>query len=256
MLPQVHEQLAAKLAGYIRIVADLLREGQIDLSPRRLAILLRNVLAVHTGRVLKAADADLAESALTALLHSIPERAVGRPVNTVKVLAAHREAWKAASIGRLDPRHTVMLERDPVKRVFLAAQVEALSSMDFSVIVADALAALALGGRHALACALFDSGQAGRLVAAIAEQCGQLCAAATNPQDLNESNFNGSRRHATWRQIEATLARLPKNDVETELLGNLLTSLFAANKTTTEPDVDKIASAWKESRAKIREVFS
>jgi hypothetical protein len=115
---------------------------------------------------------------------------------------------------------------------------------------------LPAGGKHALACALFDSGHAGRLVAAVAEQCGQLCAAATNPQDLNENVSSGSQRYRTWQKIESTLARLPNNHPQTVQLGNLLTRLFAANQIGAEAEIDKIASAWKQVQDKTREALS
>ncbi|MGA2068143.1 MAG: hypothetical protein ABSG86_24440 [Thermoguttaceae bacterium] len=169
MLPSVRDLLSEKLATYVRLVMVLLCQAELGLSPRRGGMLLRNVLAVHTARLLVEPDANLRESALLALTHSFPQRALGVEVSRIKVLKCHREAWQAAALDADDPRRLLMMEPDPLRRALRAAQVTSLSQPEFSGIVADCLASLRPGSRHALATALFESGAAGNLVAAVAE---------------------------------------------------------------------------------------
>jgi MoxR-like ATPase len=249
----LHTDLSGNLTTYVRIVCGLLVEARLPLSPRRAAILLRNILAVHAARVIQAADADLAESALLALIHSFPQRAVGTHVNEVAVLAAHREAWKGANLPPNDPRKLVLAETNPIRRALLAARLDSISAEDFSLIIANVLATLPAGGSHAIACALFESGAAGRFVAAVAEQCAELCSAVINPQDLQERVPSGGLRRKVWQHIEATLAAIPPDVDEGRLLGNLLTYLFTADQLATIKDVDRAVTAWTTARVSIRE---
>ena len=97
MLSSVRDLLSEKLATYVRLVMALLCQAELGLSPRRGGMLLRNILAVHTARLLVEPDANLCESALLALTHSFPQRALGVEVSRIKVLKCHREAWQAAA---------------------------------------------------------------------------------------------------------------------------------------------------------------
>src|SRR5215475_5771836 len=81
--------------------------------------------------------------------------------------------------------------------------------------------------RHALAAHLFESGGAGRLVAAVAEQAAAWCAVTATPQSLNETVHAGGPRHRVWKQVLSLLARLDRHDPETPSATNLLVGLFA-----------------------------
>jgi hypothetical protein len=118
--------------------------------------------------------------------------------------------------------------------------------------VADALAALPPGGRHALAFELFTTAAAGRLVAAVAEQCGQLYALVAAPQAVGENVMAGSLRHRVWQHTVAVLARLDASDPDTVPATNLLAGLFAAGEVATEKDVDRALAAWRQAREQIQ----
>ena len=198
--------------------------------------------------------ANLGESGLLALTHWFPQPALGVEVSRIKVLKCHREAWRAAALDEDDSRRLLMMEPDPFRRATRATRVASLSSPEFSGIVADCLASLRPGGRHALATALFESGAAGNLVAAVAEQCGQLYSLTVTPQNLHETVMANSTRHRLWQRIVALLARMRLMIQETTLASNLLVGLFASGEFSVEADVDQTLEAWQQTRSQVKEM--
>jgi hypothetical protein len=166
-------------------------------------------------------------------------------VDRVKLLVGHREAWNAAKTEEDDPVRAVFLEPDPLRRVMKASLAPSLSQGDFSSVVADALAALPVGARHALAFRLFESASAGRLVAAIAEQCAELYTLVTAAQGVHESVKSKSPRHKTWQHIVDVVARLDPETETTVLKTNLLCGLFSTNQLAVEDDVDHALAEWE-----------
>ncbi|MEI8371818.1 MAG: MoxR family ATPase [Planctomycetota bacterium] len=253
LLPSVREMFGEKLAVYIRLLMALLSQAELGLSPRRGGMLLRNFLAVHTARILMDPEAELRESCLMALNHSFPQRAMGIEVSRVKILKCHREAWQVAALEDNDPCRLLIMESDPLRRALRASRIKSLSSSEFSSIVADCLASLRPGGRHALAATLFESGAAGNLVAAVAQQCGLLYGLIATPQSIHESVRANSPRHHVWQRVVAALARMDPKDMETTLTTNLLVGLFATGELSTDADVDRASTAWFEARSQIKE---
>jgi MoxR-like ATPase len=251
MAARIRESLAAVLARYVRIVCALLRQANLVLSPRRAVMLLRNIAGVHAARLLDSADADAAASAFLALRHSLPQRATGEAVNETSVLAAHKEAWKSAGVSKDSPIHVLMAEPDPLHRALAAVRCGSLGKREFSTVVSDCLAALAPGARHALAAHLFESGAAGRLVAAVAEQAAEWCAVTANPQSINETVHAGGPRHQVWKQVLSQLARLDQNDPETPPATNLLVGLFALSDLAAEGNPCRVFEAWQTARRTI-----
>jgi MoxR-like ATPase len=238
------EEAESGLVDYVRLLVSLLGRANIGLSPRRAGMLLRNILAVQAANCLLRSGFSLKDSALLAVTHSLPQKAQGIRVDQVKVLAAHREAWNAAQIREDDPSRAVFNEPDPLRRVMKASLAPSLSQEDFSSIVADALATLSPGSRHALAFRLFESASAGRLVAAIAEQCAELYTLVTTAQGINESVSATSQRRKTWQRVVDVLARLEPDKEDTILKTNLLCGLFSAEQLATAKDADRAVSEW------------
>jgi MoxR-like ATPase len=238
------KELESSLVGYVRFLVSLLGRAGIGLSPRRAGMLLRNILAVHAANCLLRLGVPLKDSALLAVTHSLPQKAQGIRVDQVKLLAAHREAWNAAQIPEDDPSRAVFHESDPLRRVMKASLAPSLSQEAFSSIVADALAALPAGGRHALAFRLFESASAGRLVAAIAEQCAEFYTLVAVGQDVHENISANSPRHRVWQRVVKVLARLEPAKDETVLKENLLCGLFSAGQLAVEEDVDRALAEW------------
>jgi MoxR-like ATPase len=238
------EEIESGLVDYVRFLVSLLGRAGIGLSPRRAGMLLRNILAVHAANCLLRLGVPLKDSALLAVTHSLPQKAQGIRVDQVKLLAAHREAWNSAQIPEDDPSRAVFHESDPLRRVIKASLAPSLSQEDFSSIVADALAALPVGARHALAFRLFESESAGRLVAAIAEQCADLYTLVTTAQGVHESVSAMSQRRRTWQRVVDVLARLEPDKEDTVLKTNLLCGLFSAGHLAVVKDVEHAVAEW------------
>uniref|UniRef100_Q027Y4 ATPase associated with various cellular activities, AAA_5 n=1 Tax=Solibacter usitatus (strain Ellin6076) TaxID=234267 RepID=Q027Y4_SOLUE len=251
MAARIRDSLSEVLARYVRIVCALLRQANLVLSPRRAVMLLRNIAGVHAARLLDAPDADPAASAFLALRHSLPQRATGEAVNETSVLAAHKEAWKSAGVPKDSPIHVLMAEPDPLHRALAAVRCASLGKREFSTVVCDCLAGLAPGARHALAAHLFESGAAGRLVAAVAEQAAAWYGVTATPQSLNETVHAGGSRHRVWQQVLSRLGRLDRDDPETPAATNLLVGLFASSELTAEGDPGRVLEAWQTARRTI-----
>jgi MoxR-like ATPase len=239
------------LARYIRLLSQFLRQAQLELSGRRAVQLVRNIGAVHAARQSADPAAEFAESALLAVTHSLPQRATGEPVPAHKLLPSHREAWKAAQLGPSSPMAALLSEVDPLRRALMAARIPKLKKSEFSAIVTDCLAQLAPGARHALAAELFESGAAGRLVAAAATQCGEWYALVATPHEIRESLSTYSSRYRIWQKVVARLASFAPGNPETPARTNLLTGLFAAGELGTEDDVDRALAAWQDARKQL-----
>jgi MoxR-like ATPase len=253
LVPAVRGELGRALATYVRLVLGLLARGGLQCSPRRAGMLLRNIAAVHAARILLGNSADLGDSAWLALINSMPQRATGHSVREVQLLAAHREAWSMLDLESTDPRRLLLAEADPLRRAMRAARFAELSREDLSRLTADCLADLAPGARHALAVELFESDTAGRLSAAVAEQCAELYATVAVAQDVHEAMASHGRRYATWQAIVEALARLPADDPDTVMATNLTAALFARGELATTADVDRLLGGWHSARAALAE---
>ncbi len=268
LFPQVYEELLPQLAHYVQLVNDVLRvaswlrqgstssaadgENRIALSPRRAGMLARNIAAVHVASMVLDDSPKIEESARLALRHSIPHRAEGLVVSELKLTTAHREAWRLAELPALDSSRLLATETDPVRRTRMAGRLKGLEKNELSSIVADSIASLPPGGQHALATWVLDNGVAGRLVAAVAEQCGALAAAAMVSKGADERVHARSTRHDLWKYLTRQLGRLPKKSKDTPLLTNLLIALFVSDDLATESDVDKVFESWRSVRRRCQ----
>jgi hypothetical protein len=252
MARKLQQSLGPRLAAYIRLICAALRLANLLLSPRRAVMLLRNLCGVHTARLLLNPAADLSGSAFLALRHSIPQRATGESVKELALVAAHKEAWKMTQLEAECPLRILLFEPDPLRRALLAAGFGQLDRQEFSTIVSDCLTILPTGTRHALATHLFETGIAGRLVAAVAQQCAEWYSVVATPQNVRELVQSGGVRHKVWQHTVSVLARFPAEDPETPSRTNLLTGLFARNVIQVEDDVDHILEQWHKSWSVIR----
>ncbi len=190
---------------------------------------------------------------MLALTHSLPQRATGEAVPLHKLLPSHREAWKAAETGPSSPMAVLLYEADPIRRAMLATRIPKLKKSEFSGVITDCLARLPTGARHALAFELFESGNAGRLVAAAATQCAEWYAQVAMPHEIRETVSANSTRHHIWQRAVSLLSQTDKASADTAPATNLVTSLFAAGRFAVEDDVDKALACWSKARRRIAE---
>lgn len=251
LLAEMGEQFYKPLACYVRIFVSLLRKAGVEISARRSNMIVRNILAVHVTRLLKNVDADLAVSTLHAVKCSMPHQAMGEDLPTLKVMTAHGEAWELA---RLAPGHALrwlLLESSPIRRALLAAQQD-LSPGDLATIVADCLSELPVGGRHALAAALFERNVAGKLLAAVAEQAAQLHAMVSVPPEPSAIDMTATLAKPTWEYLSPLLQKHPTTTHEGAMTRNLLLNLFLAGSLGSPGEVDRVLLAWQQARQKIQ----
>lgn len=235
-----------RIGTYVRLMSDLLPAFGVVPSPRRAGMHFRAVVAVHAARFALDPKAEISDSALAAITHSIPERALGRPVPARKLLLAHRDAWAAAGRESAASEQRLLAERDPVRRALAAGQIADLDAARLSAHVADGIAAAPLGGRHALAAWLVAHGVAGRINAAVAEQVAELHAVLVFGQDIHESTAAASARHETWKATAAVMASLPAASPDTSLVSNMLAGLFAAGELVQPSDAQRVLDAWRD----------
>ena len=239
----LRERFAKPLASYVRSVKLLLSKAKVDLSPRRATMLLANILAVHAAKLAQGEPGDLKGSAFVALLNSLPQRALGTALNEVPILTAHNEAWRISAMDAAEHLEAILLETDPVKRVGLATEANGLTTVEFSTIVADALAEMSEGARYAVATSLFESEAAGRLVAAVADQCAGVYALVADQQPNTRSLSR--EENIVAERISATIKERPEYDQPR--CQNLLNNLFGAGRLTTRSAVEELVSQWSKA---------
>ncbi len=237
-LPSVRAEMASGVASYVRTLMALLAQASVVLSPRRAGMLYRSVLAVNAAALALDPGADAAEAALLAVTYALPQRAQGIAIPAVKLLAAHREAWRLANIAPNDPLRAILCAADPLKRLQLALAVPELAKASFSEIVADALAQLPTGAREAAIVHLFETGAVGRLNAAVAGQAAELYRDIATPPQFSETLHATNTRFKTWSAIRDLLSRLDPSEPRAHLRANALAAAFARKEFATPGDAE------------------
>ncbi|MCC6145147.1 MAG: hypothetical protein IT368_15175, partial [Candidatus Hydrogenedentes bacterium] len=244
----LQEEQGPVLAEYVREVVLRLGQAGVTCSPRRAAILLRNVAAVHAAQLVLGGSPRLQDSAWLAVRFGLPVTAAGQKLSEMRVLAAHKEAWSQVSIPKKSPLRLVMQEQDPLRRVLLACRLDELSRSDFSVLVADVLAELRPGARHAVAALLFEEDRAGKLSAAVAEEAAELYLTVCTPQDVNSEVRTDGLAYRMYTAITKILSEIPAEEPETLLMTNLLLGLWKAEEIASEEQVRDIVNDWQTTR--------
>jgi hypothetical protein len=249
-LPLVLEYAGSAITDAVREVIRHAATLGVPLSGRRAAMLYRNIAAVHAARLAAQPAADIVESSWIAVSASIPQRAQGIAVDDTRLMVAHDAAWKLARLSAGDPRRALATEPDPTRRAIRAAAMPQLSLQERSAYVADALAHLPAGGRHALAHWLVEQGLAAGLMTAVADQCGELYSLVASKQDVATKLSSGSMAYQAWRSI---MSAIEEEDADGEPLANLLTGLFSKGQLVRPIDTDAVLASWKEIRALLAE---
>ncbi len=251
-LPALEHSLGTAVAEYVRVVAALLPQAGIPLSPRRTGMLFRTVLAVHAAALTVDPRLTASDCTYLALRCSLPQRAQGLAINATKLLAAHREAWRLAGIKPNDPLRAILLTADPVERLRLSIAAPILPKGEFSGIVADALAQLPKGAHDAAIVCLFETDAAGRLNAAVAEQVAQRYRAMAVFPQFSETLHATSSRFKTWSQIKNLLSRLDPASPADHLRANALAASFARAELATPEEAERAFEAYDISYGRLR----
>lgn len=250
-LPVICEDMAEGVAGYVRTMVALLAQAGIALSPRRAGMLYRSILAVIAAALSLDPTAAAGDAALLAVQSALPQRAQGVEVPPVKLLAAHREAWRFASLKEQDPLKAILCAADLVERLRLAVAATVLPKAEFSRVVADVLAQLPPGARDAAVVHLFETGAAGRLNAAVASEAAKFYRDIATPPQFAETLHASNSRFKTWSMVKNLLSRLDASQPRAHLRANALAGAFSRKELATPEDAQRAFRAFEETDARM-----
>ncbi|MGO9265315.1 MAG: AAA family ATPase [Candidatus Binataceae bacterium] len=251
LLPALTASLKSGLVAYLQVLYRLLGQAGIHLSPRRAGMLCRSTIAVHAAALVLDANAILSDSALLTVRHGLPHRAEGRKIAETALLAAHKEAWRLAEVKADDPLKAILMTTDPIDRVRIAIATHQLRKTDFSGIVADALVQLPPGASAALVVHLFETGAAGRLTAAVAEQAAELYRDIASPLQFSLSLYASHPRYAAWQRLKNILSRLDPDNPRAHLCANALVALYAREKLPTAEATEEALQEFRRADARL-----
>jgi len=244
MLEMLQDSFANGAAKYVQTVVALLAQAGVVLSPRRTNLLYRAVLAVNAAALAMDPGAAASDATLCALRSGLPQRAQGIAVPEVKLLSAHREAFRTIRVAEDDPLRAILCASGPLERLRLAIKATQLPKEDFSTVAADALAQLAHGAREAAIVHLFETGAVGRLNAAIASQAGEVYRDLATVPRFSETLHASDARYKSWGRVKDLLSRLDPKNQRAHLQANAVASLFARKLLHTPDDADKAFIAF------------
>ena len=235
-LEPVARHLGDARGVYVRALVALTAQAGIALSPRRAAMLHRNLTAVHAARLALDAGASPEDSAWLAVSNGLPQPAEGKAIPAGKLWAAHKEATRLASLKPGDPLAAALLTQDPLLRLRRALS-STLSRGDLSTLVADAFAQLRPGQRDGVVTWLFHSGLAGRLNAAVAEQLATRYQPIDDPVPLSEMVQASHPRLRLWHVIKDVLSLLDPGERQAHRIANGIAAAFHRKEIETEAQV-------------------
>lgn len=240
------------ITAWVAALVAPLRQAGLAISGRRAAMLAANAAAVHAARrVLGIVDATgdplgeaaVADAALSALRHALPQRAQGLPVKAGVIAALHRQASEAATRSRTDAALARILEEvDPVRRVgralsALASRPGRVPRATMSALVADALAAQSTQGRWILAQELLPAlTELDAVDAPTIERLAESFSAQVAFEQRGELSHSVARsRFAGFEALVRGLEALDTRDPDQVALGNLGAALYAHDEGASEP---------------------
>ncbi len=250
-LPLIRLNLAESVAGYVRTLVALLAQANIVLSPRRAGMLFRSVLAVNAAALAISPGMTASDAALLAVRNALPQRAQGIAVPDVKLLAAHRDAWRFANIRQDDPLKAILCAADPVERLRLAVGTSSLPKGEFSRVVADVLAQLRPGAREAAIVHLFETGAVGRLNAAVAGQAAGIYRDIATPPQFSVTVHAANVHFQTWSKVKDLLSRLDPAEPRAHLRANAIAAAYSRKELATPADAEEAFLAYAATEVRL-----
>lgn len=243
-----HAEVATSLHGdwitaYTAALVVPLRQAGLAISGRRAAMLAANIATVHGARQTLGDDGAVADSALVALRHSLPQRAQGRSVDAGIVTSIHRQAVDAASQSQGDATlGRILDEAHPVKRVGLALAAltqdpARVPRHTMSLLVADALASQDKQARWVLTQELLPTlAELDCVDAPTLELLAEPFTAQVSFEERPNLRHEVPRsRVAPFNALVTAMASLDASDAEQVALGNLGAALYAKDEGAAEP---------------------
>jgi MoxR-like ATPase len=254
------------ITAWVAALVAPLRQAGLGISGRRAAMLAANTAAVHGARrVLGIVDATgdplsevaVADAALSALRHSLPQRAQGLRVNPGVIATIHRQAAQAATQARTDVALARILEEiDPVRRVgralsALARRPGRVPRATMSALVSDAFASQSTQGRWIFAQELLPAlVELDAVEAATLELLADSFSAQVAFEQRGELSHSVPRsRFAGFESLVRCLETLDSRDPAQVALGNLGAALYARDDGAAEPAL--LASQQAAIRARL-----
>ena len=252
ILPSIRQSLSEGAAAYVRTLVALLAQTNISFSPRRAGMLYRAVLAVNAAALALDPASTPSDAALLAVKNALPQRAQGIAVPEMKLLAAHRDAWRMANVNPGDPLKAILCAADPVERFRLAIATPVLSKGEFSRVIADSLAQLPSGARESAIVHLFETGAVGRLNAAVAGQAAEVYRDVATPPNFSETVHASNSRFQTWSKLKDLLSRLDPAEPRSHLRANALAAAFSRRELATPGDAEQAFQAFEKTESLLR----
>ena len=150
-----------------------------------------------------------------------------------------------------DPLKAILCTADPLERFRLAVASSGLPKGELSGVVADALAQLRPGAKDAAIVYLFDTGAAGRLNAAIAEQAAEIY------RNIASFRFLGDAPRGRYAVSDVEPDQGPtiaprSAESQSNLKANALAASYARRELATPGDAEAAYRAFDATQARLR----
>jgi len=220
-------------------------------SARRAVIISRNIAlvhaALHTDNACSVRGQGLADSSWLALCNSLPFTASALALDTIKLLALHREISIIAYASGDDSLAYVLQERDPVKRIGLTLKLEALEYEERGALIMDPVTQLnsdAQGAAGACGWWIVSQSMHEALPPAVAEELALLYREAAIPTRLHtrvSTQTNAGKASIKFEQLQKAV----KVDDPAEVaLIHFLSSRLQSKAIGTVKQMDQAVADW------------
>lgn len=248
LLPESDHEWAI---DYAESALSPLADAGFSISGRRAVFLARNIIGAHAARLVLAGDGTLADSAWLALKWGLPQRAQGRSLSEARLNAIHKQTLQTVGEPALSPWHAIRATRDPVARIAVALPHagRAVSKLEFSNLVTDAVASLPLPRRYVLSRRLLPlvasrgcvNVPTFELLSDCAAKVAKFCLEKSHTIDLHRSKM------PEWNALLGVVSGLGAKSDDAAYLGNHLLTLFAVEKESFDPaELIALDAEWGE----------
>ena len=247
----VHAHFGDLIADYtVRMAAGMALAGK-PISSRRAVMIARNIALVHASikgdRACDDRGPDLADASWLALHNSLPFSASGDSIDTIKLLALHREISIIAYARGDDSRSFVLQEKDPVKRIELSIKLEGLGDDERAALIMDAISGLvteAPGAAGACGWWIVSQGKHETLPPTVAEELALLYREAALPTRLHTRVATHSEEGKAYIKFEQLQKEVRTDNPAEVALIHFLSSRLQRKEIGSVKAIDKVTADW------------